>query len=247
MISKDDKTNLKKKQDLLFTLQTELASVSTDLDGTWSLTCGIIVFSMQLGFCFLEAGSVRSGNVINIIFKNLGDCAIGSLMWWCVGYSIAYGSGSVFIGGGDEHLYALRPDADDPNASKYSHFFLSFTYMTAAVTIVSGAVAERMSLLSYYIFVTLATGFVYPTIVHWVWSDYGWLSPFSDNRYAANGVLDFAGSVVIHCYGGASALVLAFMLGNRVLPDGIDLFSEEGQLLVAPHNRFQQATGMFVI
>ena len=212
----------------------------------WMLQCGVCVFLMQMGFCFLEAGSVRSVSVINIIFKNLVDCSLGALMWWMTGYAFAFGKGSGFIGG-EEAMFALSPKPGDALFGSMAHFFLSFTYMTASCTIVSGAVAERINLYAYCLFVVVTCGFTYPVVVHWGWSSTGFLSAFSEDRIWGNGLLDFAGSGVIHLFGGTSALCLAYLIGPRKLRDNIDLFSEEGQAIVSPHNKFQQAAGTLLL
>ena len=224
----------------------KVAKLNTDLDTMWMLQCGVCVFLMQMGFCFLEAGSVRSVNVINIIFKNLVDCSLGALMWWMTGYAFAFGKGSGFIGG-EEAMFALSPKPGDALFGSMAHFFLSFTYMTASCTIVSGAVAERMNLYAYCLFVVVTCGFTYPVVVHWGWSSTGFLSAFSEDRIWGNGLLDFAGSGVIHLFGGTSALCLAYLIGPRKLRDDIDVFSEEGQAIVSPHNKFQQAAGTLIL
>ena len=226
-------------------LEALLTASMKDLDTIWALTCGIMVFLMQLGFCFLESGSVRSGSVINIIFKNLTDCSIGAVAWWLTGYSIAFGSGNAFMGY-DANLFAFSPAPGDVFHGNLAHFFLSFTYMTTAATILSGALAERVSLQAYFIFVLVIACFAYPVVAHWVHGD-GWLSPFSDRRIAGNGVLDFSGSLTIHMFGGAMSLCLAWLVGPRMLPDNIDVFSEKGQATVAPHNKFQIATGTLIL
>eukprot|EP01061_Rhynchopus_euleeides_P037965 TRINITY_DN652_c0_g1_i2.p1 TRINITY_DN652_c0_g1~~TRINITY_DN652_c0_g1_i2.p1 ORF type:complete len:534 (+),score=227.73 TRINITY_DN652_c0_g1_i2:74-1675(+) len=226
---------------------TPLEVLQGDVDTVWVMVCGIIVFMMQLGFCFLEAGAIRAQNVTSIMYKNFADCCIGAIMWWLFGYSFAYAGNNEFIGGDDRHMWALSPNPSDELYSQLPMFFLSFTYMTTAATIVSGAVAERVNLIAYAGMVVIISGFTYPVAVHWMWSSYGWLSPFSPNKVGANGVLDFAGSVVLHMFGGCCALVFAFLLGPRKLRDGIDVFSEEGLKIVAPHNRLLQAAGTLVL
>eukprot|EP01059_Diplonema_ambulator_P014754 TRINITY_DN2572_c0_g1_i1.p1 TRINITY_DN2572_c0_g1~~TRINITY_DN2572_c0_g1_i1.p1 ORF type:complete len:939 (+),score=192.35 TRINITY_DN2572_c0_g1_i1:177-2993(+) len=227
-------------------LASQLAGMSKDMDVMWNLICGTLVFSMQLGFCFLEAGCVRSGSVISIIFKNFADCALGGLCWWVLGYSVAYGGESPFMGL-DTHRMVFSPEVDQGLADKLGHFYLSFTYMTTAATIISGAVAERITLQAYCGLIIVVCMVAYPIVVHWVWSDYGWLSPWSGDNILSNGVLDFSGSIVIHLYGGACALTFAYLIGPRKLIDGISVFSPEGQQMVAPHNKFQLATGTLLL
>eukprot|EP01062_Namystynia_karyoxenos_P060668 TRINITY_DN5234_c0_g2_i2.p1 TRINITY_DN5234_c0_g2~~TRINITY_DN5234_c0_g2_i2.p1 ORF type:complete len:2768 (+),score=500.81 TRINITY_DN5234_c0_g2_i2:81-8384(+) len=219
-----------------------------DLDALWVLFCGTLVFLMQLGFAFLEAGGVRAMNVQNIVFKNLGDCCIGCICWWAFGYGVAFGNAggtSAFIGTSD---FFLSSHGAIP-ASSLPGFFLSFTYATTACTILSGAVAERITLGGYYVAVVVIMAFSYPVVVHWIWSGDGWLSPWNADRWPsnANGVLDFAGSAVIHMYGGASAFVGAIIIGPRKLPGDVDVFTDEGEKLTAPHNKFQSAVGTLML
>ena len=222
-------------------LTRQVTETKDSINVVWALLCAIIVFSMQLGFCFLESGGVRSSSVINITFKNIGDCAIGSMCWWITGYGISYGDGGIFFPTSSE-LFVLSPHPEYEGGKQLAHFFLSFTYMTTAVTIVSGAVAERISLPAYYVFVVGLSSFFYPMVVRSVWSMYGFLSPFSNNMIGS-GSLDFAGSIVIHLFGGVFALVAARIMGQRQLPDGVDVFSIRGIELSAGHNKFQTASG----
>eukprot|EP01062_Namystynia_karyoxenos_P060666 TRINITY_DN5234_c0_g1_i1.p1 TRINITY_DN5234_c0_g1~~TRINITY_DN5234_c0_g1_i1.p1 ORF type:complete len:2805 (+),score=717.49 TRINITY_DN5234_c0_g1_i1:84-8498(+) len=212
-----------------------------DLDGLWVLFCAILVFLMQLGFAFIEAGAVRSRNVQSIIFKNLGDACIGALCWWALGYGCAFGSGNSFVGGSD---FFLTTSGALP-ASNLPVFFLSFTYATTACTIVSGAIAERVTLAGYYMMVVIIMCFSYPVVVHWVWSSDGWLSMSNPDRVA--GMADFAGSAVIHLSGGTSALVSALLIGPRALPGGVDVFSPEGQDVITSHNKFNTAVGTLML
>eukprot|EP01065_Artemidia_motanka_P013508 TRINITY_DN1750_c0_g1_i1.p1 TRINITY_DN1750_c0_g1~~TRINITY_DN1750_c0_g1_i1.p1 ORF type:complete len:1205 (+),score=334.88 TRINITY_DN1750_c0_g1_i1:55-3669(+) len=224
--------------------QAEVNALRTDLDTTWVLTCAIFVFMMQAGFCFLESGGVRSGNAQNVIFKNVGDCCIGALWWWASGYALAFGYDdskpkSGFIGNADFFLLTNGKFA----MSRMAHWMLSFVYMTTAGTIISGAVAERIALGSYYVLVSSVSAFSYPVIVHWIWSSEGWLSATNPDTFGANGVLDFSGSIVIHMSGGVSAAVAAKIIGARCLQSGHSVFSPEGAAEVAPHNKFSCAVG----
>ena len=223
----------------------QLSALGSDLDTTWALTCGIFVFLMQVGFCYLESGSVRSTNVVNIVYKNMMDCSISAVAWWAVGYALAFSEGNEFLGT-EGQVFFFSPSPSDDLYGKQGHFFLSYTYMTAAATIVSGAVAERISLGAYAAFVVCIASFGYPLVAHWIWSADGWLSPFSSNRILANGCLDFSGSVVIHSFGGSCALIFSTLLGKRKL-NGCDVFSEEGQEIVQPHNRFHLAVGTLML
>jgi Amt family ammonium transporter len=174
---------------------------------------------MQCGFATLEAGSVRSKNVRNVLLKNALDACVGAIVWYLFGYGIS-GSGNAFIGT-DTANYALS-GLDDTDSTTYTSagydwisFFFSFTFAAAASTIVSGAVAERCQLSAYLVYTIFITGFVYPVVVHWVWNGTGFLSAFNAD-HIVGGVIDFAGSGVVHMTGGVAGMVGAKMLGPRL-------------------------------
>jgi len=169
----------------------------------WLILCGAQVFLMQLGFSNLEAGSVSRRNVLNIIFKNIMDACLGSIIWFCFGYAVAYGEGS-FIGGSSFF---------DVNYDENIDWFFQWAFCVTASTIVSGAVAERMKLEAYFIYTIIINAFIYPVVVHWVWSGEGWACAF--NLDADIPAIDFAGSGVVHMVGGWSGLMGAYFVGPR--------------------------------
>merc|ERR1719499_821838 len=163
---------------------------------------------MQLGFAMLEAGSVSRRNVQNILFKNLMDACLGALMWFMIGYGVAFGGSddSSFVGG--EQFFSL-------DSENFLMFFFQWTFCVTASTIVSGSVAERMKLSSYFIYTIIITCFIYPVVVHWCWDGEGWLSPWHAEEDAPIPVMDFAGSGVVHMVGGFSGLMGAILAGPR--------------------------------
>lgn len=169
----------------------------------WMILCGAQVFFMQLGFAHLEAGSVSRRNVLNIIFKNIMDACLGSIVWFCLGYGFAWGDGS-FIGTTSFFFVPYDENTD---------WFFQWAFCVTASTIVSGAVAERMKLEAYFIYTLIITGFIYPAVVHWVWHGEGWASAF--NPDADSPIIDFAGSGVVHMVGGWSGLMGAYIVGPR--------------------------------
>jgi len=175
-----------------------------DASTLWMILCGAQVFFMQLGFANLEAGTVSRRNVQNIIFKNIMDACLGSIIWFCFGYGVAYGKGGYLVG---------------TNAFFKVHFadciswFFQWAFCVTASTIVSGAVAERMKLEAYFIYTIVITAFIYPVVVHWIWSNDGWASAFNPN--AGTPIIDFAGSGVVHMVGGWSGLMGAYFVGPR--------------------------------
>jgi len=175
----------------------------SDAATLWMILCGSQVFFMQLGFANLEAGSVSRRNVLNIIFKNIMDACLGSIVWFCVGYGFAWGDGS-FIG---STSFFFVPYDENFN------WFFQWAFCVTASTIVSGAVAERMKLEAYFIYTIIITAFIYPAVVHWVWHPEGWASAF--NSKADNPIIDFAGSGVVHMVGGWSGMMGAWIVGPR--------------------------------
>jgi len=175
----------------------------SDAAPLWMILCGAQVFFMQLGFAHLEAGSVSRRNVLNIIFKNIMDACLGSVVWFCLGYGFAWGDGS-FIG---STSFFYVPYDENTN------WFFQWAFCVTASTIVSGAVAERMKLEAYFIYTIIITAFIYPAVVHWVWHDEGWATGW--NPDADNPIIDFAGSGVVHMVGGWSGMMGAWVVGPR--------------------------------
>jgi len=180
----------------------------TDVDKMWVLLAGFLVFFMQGGFTMLEAGMVKHTNVQNILFKNIMDACIGAISFFLFGYCLAYGDdadSNGFIGVNDVAL----------SSGDYNGFFFQWAFAATAATIVSGSVAERCRLDAYFVYTLALTTWVYPVVVHWMWSGTGWLSPFNEAAAIEGGAIDFAGSGVVHMVGGWSGLWGAYFLGPR--------------------------------
>eukprot|EP01065_Artemidia_motanka_P042039 TRINITY_DN5563_c0_g3_i1.p1 TRINITY_DN5563_c0_g3~~TRINITY_DN5563_c0_g3_i1.p1 ORF type:complete len:1097 (+),score=224.14 TRINITY_DN5563_c0_g3_i1:1629-4919(+) len=228
---------------LLDAIERRLDNVKASIDVGWKLVAAAFVFLMQAGFSFCEAGGVRAGNVQSIVFKNLSDACIVALCWWATGHAFAFGSSSELIGSASFFLGADKALA----ARQLSVLAIGMVQAMTATTIVSGAVAERMPLRSYCLVVAFIASFLYPTVVHWVWSSGGWLAAYNPDAIGGNGCLDFGGSVVIHLTGGFAALVAAALVGPRKLPGGVDVFSEEGRKVTSSHNKFSVAIGTLLL
>lgn len=159
---------------------------------------GALVFMMQSGFAMLCAGSVRQKNVKNIMLKNLLDACGGAIGFWSVGYAFAYGgddtSDKNFIG---TSYFFLT----DFGGSDYMGWFFQFAFAATAATIVAGTVAERCKMQAYLCYSLFLTGFVYPVVVRSIWSSNGFLTAFRDDPFRDIGVIDFAGSGVVHMTG----------------------------------------------
>ncbi|XP_062518144.1 putative ammonium transporter 1 isoform X2 [Corticium candelabrum] len=173
----------------------------------------IIAFFMQAGFAFLEAGSVRSKNTTSILFKNFMNTICGCVAYWAFGYAFAFGDGNGFIG--TRNFFLSEIGLDDSGI--LVAFFVLYVYAITAATIVSGAMAERTQLKSYYVVTFVLTAWVQPVVAHWAWAPKGWLYTGVFNGYHNRTVryVDSAGSSVVHVVGGMSALIGAAVVGAR--------------------------------
>ena len=210
----------------------DLQSLTDDLDTFWLMFGAILVFFMQCGFAMLEAGCVSEKNTKNILMKNIGDAAIGAICWWLFGFGFAFGETSGGFIGTDEFLLKgdsfKSEDGTLTNGKQYAFWFFQYSFCAVASTIVSGTVSERTSLSSYVIYTVVLTSFIYPVVVHWGWAG-GWASAFIEDRLFGCGLLDFAGSGVVHMTGGMAALCASFIVGPR-----LGRFNEDGSVNSLP-------------
>ena len=180
---------------------------------------GILVMFMALGFAMLEAGFVRKKNTSAILLKNIALYSIAGIMFYFVGYSLMYVDVSGWIGSLGGMFYnpssdelALLDGAEnvaaiaDTGYSVASDWFFQMVFCATAISIVSGACAERIKVWPFMIFAAIMTGIIYPIYGSWTWGG-GWL--------AKMGVQDFAGGLVVHLNCGISALIFAHLLGPR--------------------------------
>jgi Amt family ammonium transporter len=192
----------------------KLLELSYALDTFYFLMSGALVMWMAAGFTMLEAGLVRAKNTAEILTKNVGLYSIACIMYMVCGYGIMYGDGisswlpSIgFLSADDNTVAAVTAGGDDaPYYSNLSDFFFQVVFVATAMSIVSGAVAERMKLWSFFLFSVVLTGFIYPVQGFWKWG-----GGFLDQA----GFLDFAGSGVVHMCGAAAALAGVILLGAR--------------------------------
>ncbi|KDP26448.1 hypothetical protein JCGZ_17606 [Jatropha curcas] len=183
------------------------------VDNTYLLFSTYLVFAMQLGFAMLCAGSVRAKNTMNIMLTNVLDAATGGLFYYIFGFAFAFGTPSNgFIG---KHFFGLN---EFPSASfDYGYFLFQWAFAIAAAGITSGSIAERTQFVSYLVYSSFLTGLVYPIVSHWFWSSDGWASPGrSDHLLFGTGVIDFAGSGVVHLVGAIAGFWGAIIEGPRI-------------------------------
>lgn len=204
------------------------------IDTLWVLLGGILVFWMQAGFAMVETGFTRSKNAGNIIMKNLMDFALGSLIYWIIGFGLMFGKDAAGIIG----IPGFFTDGTAENAAtsvnNYAFLFFQTVFCATAATIVSGAMAERTKFISYCIYSAVISAVIYPIAGHWIWGG-GWLAQL--------GFHDFAGSTAVHSIGGWCALVGATILGPR-----IGKYSKDGKSNAIPgHSLTLGALGVFIL
>lgn len=218
----------------------DLTQLSYSVDTLYFLLMGVLVMFMAPGFAMLEAGMVRSKNTSEILLKNVALFSIASVMYLLVGYSIMYGDGSGWmpsIGwliGAENTTEEVLASGGDVYYSARSDFFFQVVFVATAMSIVSGAVAERMKLWAFLAFAVVMTGFIYPVQGFWKWGG-GALDEL--------GFLDFAGSGVVHMCGAAAALAGVILLGPRS-----GKYGPNGQITPIPGANMPLATlGMFIL
>jgi len=218
--------------DKIGTLETALADYAFSLNTVWVLIAAALVFFMQAGFALVEAGFTRSKNTTNILFKNLMDYVIGTIVFWAIGFGLMFGSNNGFIGSFDLFSQnSYRTDMPD-----LAFLIFQTVFAATAATIVSGAMAERTKFNAYLIYSAIISLAIYPISGHWAWGG-GWLSQLSTPFH------DFAGSSVVHLVGGSASLVGAAVLGPR-----IGKYGKNGEVKAIPGHSITLATlGVFVL
>ena len=194
-------------------LKDTVVQLAYSVDTFYFLMTGALVMWMAAGFTMLEAGLVRGKNTVEILTKNVALYAIACIMYMLVGYNIMYGDsvnsvipGLSFLLGADHTVDEVLKSGGEVYYSSLADFFFQVVFVATAMSIVSGAVAERMKLWAFLVFAVVMTGFIYPVQGFWKWGG-GFLD--------ALGFLDFAGSGVVHLCGASAALAGVFLLGAR--------------------------------
>ena len=220
----------------------DLIQTNYALDTFYFLVMGVLVMFMACGFSMLESGMVRAKNTAEILTKNVSLYSIACIMYLLVGYYIMYenvDTGSILpsfgtLIGAENTVESTLASGGDTYYSKRSDYFFQVVFVATAMSIVSGAVAERMKLWAFMIFAVVMTGLIYPVQGMWTWGG-GWLSEA--------GYSDFAGSGIVHMCGAAAALAGVILLGPRAGKYGAD-----GRINAIPGCNMPLATlGMFVL
>lgn len=210
--------------------QSELISA---IDTVWVAICAAVIFFMEGGFALLEAGFVRSKNAMSIIAKVIIDVIFGGIAFYIIGFGIAYGNSNGWFA--IDFGITTEDLGLGLTVSNKLFWFIQLGFAIASISIVSGAVAERMKIWSYAVFVFVFCAIMYPFVANWVWNPNGWL--------AIRGFNDFAGSAAVHAMGGFSALAAAIVLGPR-----IGKYQKNGVVNAIPgHNLPIAAVGAFIL
>jgi ammonium transporter, Amt family len=204
----------------------ELQDFKIAIDSSWVALSAALVFFMTIGFALLESGSVRSKNVSNSLIKNFLIYALCLILYWAIGFAIEFGDGQLI---GTQGFFLLGTDNSPAIGDKYFGVYKSLSglsiplplkflfqagFASVAIAIVSGAIAERMTLKAFMLFTALFMPLGYAIAAHWVWGG-GWLFKL--------GFFDFAGSALVHGVGGMAALTGAWIVGSRANYNAVPL------------------------
>jgi Amt family ammonium transporter len=221
----------------------QVTELSYALDTFYFLVCGALVMWMAAGFTMLEAGLVRAKNTAEILTKNIGLYAIASIMYMLVGYNLMYPGEALIegilgefsiLGRSDNAAADVIASGGETYYSGLSDFFFQVVFVATSMSIVSGAVAERMKLWAFFTFAVVLTGFIYPIQGYWKWGG-GFLD--------AAGFSDFAGSGVVHMCGAAAAFAGVLVLGARK-----GKYGKDGSVKAIPGCNLPLATlGMLIL
>ncbi|MEV5027684.1 ammonium transporter [Paenibacillus sp. LPE1-1-1.1] len=213
----------------------DVIELSKGLDTIWVVLTAAMILLMEGGFALLEAGFVRQKNAVSIIMKVFVDIAFGALVFYFFGFALMYGQDAGGLIGTTGFLISGDLSHIELNITHETYWLFQCAFVIAVISIVSGAVAERINFRAYILLAIAMTGFIYPLAGHWVWSGSGFLGKL--------GMIDFAGSAVIHALGGFSALAAAIFIGPR-----IGKFSADGKVnIVPPSNLPLASVGAFIL
>ena len=211
------------------------AHLAAGINTVWVLVAGALVFFMEGGFAALEAGLVRQKNTINIMMKVFMDCTVGVIGYWAIGFGLMFGLDRLGIIGINGFFLSSQLKHLGLSVPPAAFWFFQAAFAVAAISIVSGAVAERMKFSAYIVFAFVGTALIYAVSGHWVWDAGGWLNQL--------GMRDFAGSAVVHAAGGWAALAAVMLLGPR-----IGKYNRDGTPNVLPANNLPLAAmGAFIL
>lgn len=205
------------------------------LDVVWILLCTVLVIMMQPGFVFLETGLTRTKNSISVAIKNLADFCVVGAIFGLIGYGLMFGDSINGLIGSSSFLFDV---GFSPMNQAYLLFQLSFC--ATSVTIISGAVAERIRFVGYLIAALITSSCIYPVVGHWIWAGHDF--SLSQGWLESMGFIDFAGATVVHTVGGSAALAAIIVIGPR-----LGRFSENNKESFQGENLTYAAAGTFLL
>jgi Amt family ammonium transporter len=210
------------------------ATNAVAIDTVWTLVAAFLVFFMQPGFAMVEVGFTRAKNAANILMKNLMDFSVGSIAFWLIGFGIMFGADKFGLFGTSGFFLSSGNPSTQEGLWQFAYWMFQIVFAATAATIVSGAMAERTKFPAYLFYSFFICALIYPVVGHWIWGG-GWLG----NK----GMIDFAGSTVVHSVGGWAALAGAVLLGPRLGKYNKDRTSNA----IPGHNIPLAALGVFIL
>ena len=225
------------EQQTFESISAKIDEVQTNSNFMWTLMAAFLVFFMQAGFAMVEAGLTRTKNTVNILMKNLMDFAVGSIVYWAIGFGLMFGANHTGWFGTDGFFFS--DFAKDKDNWLFAFWMFQVVFAATAATIVSGAMAERTKFVAYLAYSAVISVVIYPVFGSWAWGSLyhggGWLEKL--------GFIDFAGSTVVHSIGGWASLAGAMILGPR-----IGKYTKDGKPKAIPgHNLTLAALGVFIL
>jgi Amt family ammonium transporter len=192
--------------------QDDATAIAAAIDSMWVVIAAVLVLFMQAGFAMLETGLSRMKNAASVMAKIFINLSIALIMFWAVGFALAFGDGNGFVGASGWFLPSDNVAADFPGYAEslvpiQSQFLFQVVFVAVSLAIVFGSMLDRTKFVAYIGFGVLYAGLIYPIVAHWTWGG-GWL--------ADRGFLDFAGSSIVHLQGALAALAGAIILGPRI-------------------------------
>jgi len=240
-------------EERLAALEAKQETAGLEADMVWTCIAAFLVFFMQAGFAYVEAGFTRAKNVVNILMKNFSDLAVGAVAYWLIGFSLMFGPQIISGFGIGIPMLAdqmLMSETGEMDPSSYTFFIFQIVFAATAATIVSGAMAERTKFISYLLFSIVITAFIYPMFGSLAWGGLfgkatGFLESLNLGAIESDGInfKDFAGSTVVHSIGAWAGLAGALVVGPR-----LGKFQPGGRVFpILGHNMSMAALGVFIL
>src|SRR3954471_6673832 len=208
------------------------------LNPTWTLVTAFLVFFMQAGFMFLEAGFARTRETVNVLLEGIVDTCLCGLLFWAFGFAFMFGAGNGFIGHQFFFLHGAPETYGSSGISILTFFLFQYAFADTCSTITSGAMIGRTGFIGDLVYSFFVSGFIYPILGHWAWGPDGWLNTIKPAAFH-----DFAGSTIVHTIGGFVAMAGAIALGPRLGRK----FKRDGGGMPPGHNLVLAAVGGVIL